>query len=392
VRYVPICVDGRMLGEGGTGVSTYARSLAAAVDAISEQSCRLVARRSRYGPLATWVDMLRTAPRPLHRTSDAEGQGLLEGNDIFRRAHVHFGVRRRLYPLRSDGAPGIMHWTYPVPMIMEGWINLYTVHDVIPLTHPDLTSIDPHRHRAVLTAIVAAGDGLTTVSQSARAAIVTALRCDPAFVVDTGQSVDVTDVLPLPLPPGLTDRGYFLVVGSIEPRKNIAAVLAAFRHADLDLPLVLVGPDGWHADPILAEIATTPRALRIPYADRGAVLGLIQHARALVFPSLAEGFGLPVVEAMALGTPVLTSDGGALAEIGGNAALTVDPTDIAAISQALVRLAADSALTTRLAQAGPGRAAVFSPARFAARLTRVYEDALQARAGMSNGRMLHEGQ
>ena len=141
----------------------------------------------------------------------------------------------------------------------------------------------------------------------------------------------------------------------------------------------MVGPDGWQADAILDDLAATPGAIRIPYAERATLLGLIAGARALVFPSLAEGFGLPMVEAMALGTPVLTSDTGALAEIAGGATLTVDPTSVAAIRDALVRLAVDDGLAAELAARGSMRAATFSPHRFAARLADVYAGALQRR-------------
>jgi glycosyltransferase involved in cell wall biosynthesis len=110
------------------------------------------------------------------------------------------------------------------------------------------------------------------------------------------------------------------------------------------------------------------------------LLGLIANARALLFPSLAEGFGLPVVEAMALGTPVLTSDRGALAEIAGGAALTVDPTRVDAMAAALARLVSDDALVRALVDRGRVRAATFSTDRFVARLAAVYGNALRSRA------------
>ena len=161
------------------------------------------------------------------------------------------------------------------------------------------------------------------------------------------------------------------------PRKNLAAILAAFQQADTGLPLVVVGPDGWQSTPILAEMQSMQNVIRIPYVERAALLGLIAGARALVFPSLAEGFGLPMVEAMALGTPVLTSNRDALAEIAGNAAWVVDPTNVAAIREGLVRLARDDTVTAALSRRGIARASDFSPDRFVARLAEVYQDALR---------------
>ncbi|WP_010219022.1 glycosyltransferase family 4 protein [Sphingomonas sp. PAMC 26621] len=385
---IPICVDARMLEKGGTGVSSYARSLAAAIALISDQPYRLLADHTDDGPIRKNIDLLRRAPRNLRTVGDAAGLAL-SGRDIFRRAHIHFGVHRTLYPLRCDLEPGIMHWTYPVPMRIEGWINIYTVHDAIPLVRPDLTSIDPRRHRAVLDAIVASGDGITTVSQDARAAIIASLKCTPDFVTDTGQPVDIADLAPGPIPEGLVPQGYFLMVGSVEPRKNVAAVLAAYRRAGVDLPLVVAGPNGWRAEPILADIARTPGTRRIPYLERATLLGLIANARALVFPSLAEGFGLPLVEAMALGTPVLTSDRGALAEVAGGAALAVDPNDVAGIAGALADLAGDTALRKALVDRGHERVAAFSQDRFVVRLLQLYRDTLQARGLHGNAPAFH---
>ena len=222
-----------MLGRGGTGVSTYARSLTTAIGRGTDHSYRLMARDTGDGRWRKWADALRGAPRLLHEITDHQG-AVLEGRDVFRRAHVHFSVRRRLYPLRCDLEPGIMHWTYPVPMQMEGWINLYTVHDTIPLDRPDLTLIDPRRYRAVLEAIIARGDGITTVSKNAGAAIVSALGCDPAFVVDTKQPIDTMDVRTGPLPAGLVRRSFFLVVvdrAAQEPRRDPRRVPASVNAA-----------------------------------------------------------------------------------------------------------------------------------------------------------------
>ncbi|WP_308461817.1 glycosyltransferase family 4 protein [Sphingomonas folli] len=382
---LPLCLDARMLGDGGTGVATYARALATATRALTDRPYRLVAEHTDDGRAARWSGAVPRAARHLRAGADADGATLL-GRDLFRRAHVHFDLYRRLMPLRCDLPAGIMHWTYPVPLRVEGWINLYTVHDAIPLDRPELTPIAPRRHRAVLDAIVAGGDGITTVSQAARAAIVAALGCDPAFVVDTGQPVDVAEAARASLPVGLTPRGYLLAVGTVEPRKNLVALLAAYRRSGTELPLLIAGPDGWEAGPILADIAATPGAIRLRYPPRELLVTLLAEARALLFPSLAEGFGLPVAEAMALGTPVLAGGTGAPAEVAGGAALLVDVTDVDSIAAAITRLANDDALVRDLAARGRARAPAFAPSRFAERLAAIYRAALQRRAAASNGR------
>lgn len=314
--------------------------------------------------------------------------GSLSARDVFRNAHVHFSTWGRLLRLSSDLPPGIAHWTYPVPLVLDGWINLYTVHDAIPLDAPELTSIDPRRHRAVLDRIQQEAARLVTVSDSARVSIVTALGCAPDFVVNAGQAVDVTDTPRMPIPAALRRKGYLLVVGSIEPRKNVAKLLAGYRASGTTLPLVLAGPDGWQAEPILREIRATPGAVRLPYQTRGELLGLIEGARALLFPSLAEGFGLPVIEAMALGTAVMTSELGALAEVAGGAARLVNPHDITSMAAAIEELSRNDAMIDALGSAGLVRADAFTANRFVEGLRSLYVDALRGTRPQGRGKPL----
>ena len=376
-----------MLGSGGTGVSTYARALAEAMPRLTTRPYILnaTAQPAVLRTCRAIVPLAHTVRLP------ASGEdGVLLGADVFRTAHVHFNLTRRLYRLRSDLGPGIMHWSYPVPIRFEGWTNIYTVHDTIPLDRPDLSPINPLRHRAVLAEIAKHGDRIVTVSADARNSIVRALGCRSDFVVDAGQAVDLSSELAdssnYRLPDMLDPGKYFLCVGSIEPRKNLPSILAAYRMSGLAMPLLIAGPDGWCAEPILADIAQTPGARRLPYQSRAALLGLLRNARALIFPTLAEGFGLPVIEAMALGTPVLTSNYGALAEVAGDAALTVDPTDREAMTSALCRIARDDDLALRLSQRGRIRAETFSMARFVDRLDAIYDETLSNSRDKSNAR------
>jgi len=385
---VRVCIDGRMLGPAGTGVSTYARALLAAVPVagfapliLEETPGRLeaaghpVLARARRWAVAAWPGRRIAVPMP-------ELPDRLGAPEIFRIAQIHFNMHRRLLPVRTTGPPGIMHWTYPVPLRMEGWINVYTVHDAIPLVAPGLSPIDPRRHARLLDRIVRSADAIATVSAAARQEIVGALRCDPALIVDCAQGV-----LPAPaagdLPEGLAPGRYFLFCGSLEPRKNVAALAEAFRASGTEMPLLVVGPDGWRADEIAARIGFGNDVRRLPYVDRPTLTALIAHARALLFPSLAEGFGLPVVEAMALGTPVMTSASGALAETAGGAALLVDPRDIAQMAKAIARLAADDALCAELGARGRQRGEAFTVDRFAVRLATLYAGLIERRAASS---------
>lgn len=354
-------LDGRNLALArGTGVATYAATLARGIAAAGLTPAVLEAGATR-GRARRWLAAARPDGHP--------------AEDLFRTAQVHFDLWGTLRPVRRPHPPALMHWTYPLPLHWPGIPNLYTVHDLIPLVHPTLTGIDGARTARMLSRIAAAATRLVTVSDASARELSAALGIDPARITNTYQAVDVSGADPAP-PPGLLPRAYWLHVGAVERRKNLPRLIAAWHASGTAHPLVLAGPDGWMAGETLdaaAPFATaTPGVIRMPWLPRPALLGAIAHARALLMPSLAEGFGLPVAEAMALGTPVLTSHAGALAEVAGGAALLVDPFDGAAIATALRSLDKDEALRGRLAEAGPRAASRFSPEAYAGRLRALY--------------------
>lgn len=375
-----LCMDARMLvSAGGTGVSSYARELLRAHEAISPEHALLSDRPAlerpapaRFGRAGRWVRALLPGARHALPVPESPDPRLLIAPDVFRVAQVYFDVHRRPLRVRLPGAPGIMHWTYPVPLAVEGWRNLYTVHDVIPLLHPELTHIEGHRYRRMLDQLGRCAARFIAVSETARTEIVRATGCPADFVIDCSVAVDASPADPHRLPAGLRPRSFLLVCGTVEKRKNVAFVLHAYRLSGLAMPLVIAGPDGWGAEEVAHLVDAIPGAIRLPYLDRPAMRALIGHARGLVMPSLAEGFGLPVAEAMALGTPVIASNRGALAETAGEAALAVDPEDVDTLAAALRGVAEDDALCSTLVAAGSRNAERFAQARFAERLTRAY--------------------
>ncbi len=160
------------------------------------------------------------------------------------------------------------------------------------------------------------------------------------------------------------DRPYVLFVGTIEPRKNLAAVVGGLVGlADREIDLVLVGPAGWNED-LAARLAPLDdarlRVRRVGFVPAADLPALYAGALAFCYPSLREGFGLPVLEAMANGAPVVTSLGTATEEVAGPAALLVDPRDHEAVGEALTRLIDDPALAEDLRQRGRARAATFT--------------------------------
>jgi len=182
----------------------------------------------------------------------------------------------------------------------------------------------------------------------------------------------------------LPDR-YLLFVGTIEPRKNLTRLLSGFEaiHADgLTDGLVIVGKRGWLYDDFFSRLEQSPAraAVILPgYVPDEDLPAIYAGAQALVLPSLYEGFGLPVLEAMACGTPVTCSDTSSLPEIAGDAALHFDPDSVESLTDALRRLLSDTDLRAALQQRGFEQAAKFSWGRVAAETEAVYDAMLKGK-------------
>jgi glycosyltransferase involved in cell wall biosynthesis len=193
----------------------------------------------------------------------------------------------------------------------------------------------------------------------------------------TAHPVSDADVAAARVRHGL-DRPYVLFVGTVEPRKNLAAVVAGMRALDgRAVDLVLVGPDGWNEDLArrLAPLeATSVRVHRVGFLGAEELPALYAGAAAFCYPSLREGFGLPVLEAMAHGAPVVTSTGTATAEVAGPDALLVDPRDHRAVGEALESLLDDPAAADRLRSRGRVRAASYTWERTAGLVAEAYAE------------------
>jgi glycosyltransferase involved in cell wall biosynthesis len=263
-----------------------------------------------------------------------------------------------------------------------------TVHDAAPLLYPEtFTARGRWFHERGLKAAARRADLVITVSQAAAAEILehTTIGADRLRVVPNGvDTVALTaeQVRAVVAGRGLADAPYVLWVGSLEPRKNVAVLVAAFARAvETGLPhrLVLAGPAGWRDDGLV------PAGPRDRLGDRLRPLGpvgqdelaaLYAGADLFAFPSRHEGFGLPVLEAMALGTPVVCADIPALREVAGGAAKLVPPGDVAAWVEAITATLADSAERDRMASAGRRRAAELTWERTVQATRAVYDEAL----------------
>jgi glycosyltransferase involved in cell wall biosynthesis len=182
-----------------------------------------------------------------------------------------------------------------------------------------------------------------------------------------------------------TSGDYWLFVGSIEPRKNLLNLLTAYEGYALNhpapRPLWLAGGRGWRNDEILARIKALEFRSLVRYlghVPEDDLQRLYRNAHALVFPSWYEGFGLPVLEAMGQGCPVICSDRTSLPEVGGDAVHYIDPADPATLTAALLRLEQDPAYRNRLVQRGLVQAAQFSWEQTAKQTLAFYEQILSA--------------
>lgn len=222
--------------------------------------------------------------------------------------------------------------------------------------------------RQVVARYGVAEERITVVPHGADHARVAA---DPAAVQDAGDL--------------LRARGaagpVILCVGTLEPRKNHLRLLAAFDRFAREHPhvLVLAGGFGWLCDDVRARLAAAPkdRVVHLPAADDRLLAALHAVAEFTVYPSLYEGFGLPVLESMARGVPVLTTRRGALPEVGGDAVEECDPEDVLSIERGLARLAGDPARRQELAARGTARAAAFTWRRSAAAHLAIYRAAAE---------------
>jgi len=178
------------------------------------------------------------------------------------------------------------------------------------------------------------------------------------------------------LPPARPERPYLLAVGTLEPRKNFARLIRAHARAGVDLDLLVAGGRGWLYHDVDVAARAAPRTRLLGHVPEEHLRRLLAGATALLYPSLLEGFGLPVLEAMAAGKPVLTSDREPLRGLAGDAALLVDPADEEAIADGIRRIVEDSELRASLAARAVARARGYTWPACAAATRRAYESLL----------------
>lgn len=285
-------------------------------------------------------------------------------------------LRRRL---RLD----IVHTQYVMPLLpVQG--NAVTVHDVLYESHPQyFQRLFVWRSRCLIRWSARRADLLLTVSEFSRGELARRYGLDPQRIAVLLNAVDGSHFFPgeqglgMLARRGLHAQSYLLTVGRIEPRKNHASLLRAYgRLAGHPPPLVVVGQRdfGYHDfDAALAQLPPGRQVLLLDDVGDQELPVLYRHALAFVYPSFAEGFGMPPLEAMASGVPVITSNTTALPEVVGQAGLTVDPLDDQALAQAIERVCGDPLLRQRLRQQGLDRARQFTWTAAAQTLAHAYD-------------------
>jgi len=347
--------------------------------------------------LSAYTDIRRVAGlghRKLARVGFIQKHGLLPlANRIDRALNrtwcklCDFDRNRRLR--KTLGDVDVLHSSEVLSCALPYAKNVTTIYDLTTVLFPDFhtDSVRELQKRKFRFAQTQA-DAVIAISESTKQDAVDYLGLDPARVYVVYGGVDSSYH---PLPPavmdetlrsvGLVSQEYILNVGTIEPRKNLVRLMQAYhrvRQVFRSLPkLVLVGMKGWLYEDVLTQVRTLDLEDDVIFLGRvepGLLPALYNGARLFVYPSIYEGFGLPVLEAMACGTPVITSNVSSLPEVAGDAAILVDPYDVTQIADAIERMLTDEEHREMLSRRGLVRSTQFTWETAARKTLEVYED------------------
>ena len=283
-------------------------------------------------------------------------------------------VRRRLIlePLSPRGADlfhGLNQRLPRIPLRRP----VATFHDLFVMSGEYSTPEFRARFTRQAREAAARADAIIAVSEFTRSQVVSLLGVEPSRVRVVHHGVRRLDF------PAVEREKVILNVGAIQTRKNIARLVEAFETVDLSWRLVLAGSAGYGSSGILARIAASPARERISvtgYVSPEELAAWYAKAEIFAFPSLDEGFGMPVLEAMAAGTPVVTSNRSALPEVAGDAAILVNPESTEEMAEVLRTLTQGEALRAALSSRGVERARLFTWEKAVAETWNVYREVL----------------
>lgn len=376
-----IGLDGLPLTSLKTGVGHYTFELACALANIEPSSQFEIIYPSTYPtislvqdrqgvPLPNKLKLKRTRVGPLGRHWWSVG--------------LPRYVRRRKVEL--------FHGTnYDVPLWRQ-CATVLTIHDLSHLLHPEThENRSVQRARRRLPTMVRTADAIITPTDSVRRELCEQLNVAPEKIFaipeaarDCFRPVEFAETEGVRLRVGVGDE-FLLAVGTIEPRKNLAVLVSAFEEVTRARPegtlqLVIAGGSGWLSGPLFEAIEKSPardRILLTDYLHDGDLRALYSSCRAFIYPSIYEGFGLPPLEAMACGAPVIASRIASLEETTGGAALLFEPANTNELKKNILELLGDENRRRELSTAGQRRAAEFSWENTARLTWNVYEEAVR---------------
>jgi glycosyltransferase involved in cell wall biosynthesis len=374
LKLPPIGIDYTPAYEQGGGIGRYVRELVAALAAHdSETGYRMfVAGAGRNGTLPP-VPGTNFCWTPSRISPDWFAR-------IWYRARIPIPVERWTGPV------ALFHATdFVLPPTRHATRTVLTVHDLSFVRAPETASPSLRRYLdRVVPRSVRRADHVLADSQATKDDLIALYGTAPEKVTVLLSGVnsrfqpvrDPAALADVRARYGIGDAPFVLAVGTVQPRKNYERLIQALAIlADREAHLVIAGGRGWLQGPIyeaVERLGMRERVHFIGFADDADLPALYSAARCVAFPSLYEGFGLPILEAMACGTPVVTSNVSSLVEVAGDAALLVDPLSVEQIAAALDSLLHDDALCARLVAQGSERAKLFTWERAAAQLHTLY--------------------
>jgi len=347
--------DAHQLGRRQTGNETYVRGLLGGLRTIGEVSVVAAVER---GQEPTGI----LAPPIRIRRVPANGIGRLASM-----AAIAHRIR-----------PDLVHAIYFLPPVATP--TVLSIHDISFELFPEFFSRRAlMRDRLLIRLSARRATRVVTLSEASRRDLIDRYGLAPEKVVAIHCGV-APSFCPAPSVGRDSPAGgrplRLLAIGTLQPRKNLIRLLEAVKIIAREAPVILriIGPDGFQATAIREHDAGNAHVEIVGYVADDALADAYRWADMLVYPSIYEGFGLPVLEAMACGTPVVTSTGGSLPEVAGDAAIIVDPLDVAAIADGIRKIAGDGPGTAKLRARGLARAAAFTWDRSAALHAKVYQE------------------
>jgi alpha-1,3-rhamnosyl/mannosyltransferase len=358
-----------------TGIGQYARSLALELQKLPDVDLHLF-----YG--GPWSTAVREAPLPGLGHARGAIRRYFPKPHYFFRAVEQFGfsVGQRLRRIELYHEPAFLPLRFSGPVVI-------TAHDLSWYHYPET---HPAERVAVMMDLfpkaVQKCAHVLTDAEYVRQEIIETFGIPPEKITavplaarEAFRPFSQTETASTLASVGLQHRSFLLCVGTLEPRKNLDTVLQAFAALDPSLrrrfPLAIAGMSGWgtsqRAD-LLERLVSAGEVKLLGFISDAQLAHLYASAKLLVYPSLYEGFGLPPLEAMQAGTPVIASNASSLPEVVGDAGVLIEPKDVDALRAAIARLIDDDTLWERLARSGLARSATFSWRRCAEQTRDVY--------------------